>query len=47
MRCEHCKYKWVSKVKTPKACPRCKRRFDYPYKEILRDIEEKGLRENV
>ncbi len=27
--CEFCSYKWISKVSTPKSCPRCKRRFDY------------------
>ena len=27
--CEHCEYVWTSRVEEPKACPRCKRRFDY------------------
>jgi len=28
-KCKHCEYKWEARVKEPKACPRCKRRFDY------------------
>lgn len=28
-KCRHCEYEWEARVKTPKACPRCKRRFDY------------------
>ena len=27
--CEFCTYRWTAKVKNPKSCPRCKRRFDY------------------
>ena len=27
--CEFCTYKWITKVDSPKSCPRCKRRFDY------------------
>jgi len=26
--CPHCKYEWYSRVKEPKACPRCKNRLD-------------------
>src|SRR3989338_1289159 len=29
-QCEHCGYEWKSRKKDPMACPRCKRRFDYP-----------------
>ena len=29
MKCETCKYEWQSRIENPKACPRCKRRFDY------------------
>ncbi|MBS3167684.1 hypothetical protein J4216_01010 [Candidatus Woesearchaeota archaeon] len=29
MICNICQYEWVSRVNSPKACPRCKRRFDY------------------
>ncbi len=28
--CEKCGYGWLSRTEEPKACPRCKRRFDYP-----------------
>jgi predicted Zn-ribbon and HTH transcriptional regulator len=27
--CEYCNYEWETRVENPKACPRCKRRFDY------------------
>lgn len=33
--CEFCTYKWQSRVKEPKACPRCKRRFDYQEARIV------------
>ncbi len=29
MLCNLCEYEWESRVSNPKACPRCKRRFDY------------------
>ena len=29
MECRYCGYKWKAKVDNPKACPRCKTRFDY------------------
>ncbi len=29
MECKTCKYEWTSRIDNPKACPRCKRRFDY------------------
>jgi len=29
MNCILCNYEWASRVDNPKACPRCKRRFDY------------------
>ncbi len=49
--CCFCSYKWESRVESPKACPRCKRRFDYPnneerivnediLREMLREVEE-------
>jgi len=31
--CYKCEYLWESRKDNPKACPRCKTRFDYP-KEI-------------
>ncbi|MFH1589672.1 MAG: hypothetical protein ABIB43_03850 [archaeon] len=33
--CEHCEYEWISRIETPKACPRCKRRFDYPGERMM------------
>lgn len=30
MKCKYCNYEWEPRKKQPKACPRCKRRFDYP-----------------
>jgi len=30
--CPKCNYQWVSRVKNPKACPRCKSRLDAPKK---------------
>jgi len=32
MKCKFCKYEWEPRVKNPKACPKCKRRFDYNIK---------------
>ncbi len=31
--CRYCKYEWKERVKKPKACPKCKKRFDYPGSE--------------
>ena len=28
MECNFCDYQWEERVEQPKACPRCKRRFD-------------------
>ena len=39
--CEFCTYKWTAKVKSPKSCPRCKRRFDY--KEAKLVLEALGM----
>lgn len=30
IECSKCGYGWISRVKQPKSCPRCKTRFDYP-----------------
>ncbi len=30
MKCPHCDYGWEPRKEKPKACPRCKRRLDYP-----------------
>ncbi len=35
MKCKKCLYSWESRVKEPKACPRCKNRLDY---EIVKNI---------
>ena len=32
MKCPHCNYEWEPRKEKPKACPRCKRRLDYPIK---------------
>jgi len=44
MICEYCEYVWESRKETPKSCPRCKKRFDYPKtiktKIILNKITE-------
>jgi predicted Zn-ribbon and HTH transcriptional regulator len=29
MKCFKCDYGWQPRVATPKACPRCKTRFDF------------------
>lgn len=33
MKCKFCGYEWEARAEEPKACPRCKRRFDYEEKE--------------
>ena len=33
MKCDKCNYEWDNREPEPKACPRCKRRFDYPNKD--------------
>jgi len=30
VECSKCGYDWKPRVEKPKACPRCKTRFDYP-----------------
>jgi len=30
MKCSYCAYEWESRTVEPKACPRCKRRLDFP-----------------
>ena len=49
-QCQFCSYAWETRVTTPKACPRCKRRFDYyenrykivNLKEMLKEAEYNG-----
>jgi len=35
MKCEYCDYEWENREPEPKACPRCKRRFDYPHQKPM------------
>jgi len=35
--CEFCTYRWITKVDSPKSCPRCKRRFDYKDAKLVLD----------
>ncbi|MBI2139859.1 hypothetical protein HYU14_02970 [Candidatus Woesearchaeota archaeon] len=40
--CGFCTYSWISRVRAPKSCPRCKRRFDYKEaKEVLVSLRKK------
>ncbi len=32
-QCEYCQFKWQPRKEVVVACPRCKRRFDYPIKK--------------
>ena len=32
-QCYKCQYEWETRTKKPKACPRCKTRLDYVFKE--------------
>ncbi len=45
MKCELCTYEWLPRVEIPKACPRCKRRFDYPVKssDSISEIPGKNM----
>ena len=38
MECEFCAYGWISKVDSPKSCPRCKRRFDYKDARLVLEV---------
>jgi len=33
MKCKYCDYEWTPRVKEPKACPKCKTRFDYVFRK--------------
>lgn len=37
MKCEICEFEWVPRVKSPKACPRCKR-YNY-YKDTNKQVQ--------
>ena len=42
LNCNQCNYKWYSRTKIPKQCPRCKR---YDYKEESKDKGEESTYE--
>jgi len=37
MKCKYCGYEWKPRKPKPVACPRCKRRFDYPMRVVEED----------
>ena len=39
-KCDKCEYQWASRIQQPKACPRCKRRFDYPKQALYAGMGE-------
>lgn len=41
MECKRCGYKWDSRVKEPRACPRCKSYLYKTEKEESANVEEK------
>lgn len=52
MKCQHCDYEWEPRKEKPKACPRCKRRLDYPIREKSDELSkakdiEKGFKRTV
>jgi hypothetical protein len=38
MECQFCGYEWKPRKPNPVACPRCKRRFDYPLRNAVDDV---------
>jgi hypothetical protein len=42
MKCKFCGYEWKSRKPKPVACPRCKRRFDYPMGIVEEDLMAKA-----
>lgn len=34
MKCKFCDYEWQNRKEVPVSCPRCRKRFDYPFKEL-------------
>ena len=42
MKCKFCGYEWKPRKPKPVACPRCKRRFDYPLKKAEEDLITKA-----
>ncbi|MEK6892439.1 MAG: hypothetical protein AABX25_04595 [Nanoarchaeota archaeon] len=45
--CEFCSYSWSSRVKNPKSCPRCKRRFDYKDAKLVLNMLGKEFGYNL
>lgn len=43
MTCRFCGYRWVARQPNPKACPRCKRRFDRPLVDVADVSHEDGV----
>jgi len=39
-KCYKCDYKWETRTKKPKSCPRCKTRLDYVFKEKINNSKE-------
>ena len=39
-QCYKCGYEWDARRKKPKACPRCKTRLDYVFKETIKQPKE-------
>ena len=39
-KCYKCGYEWKTIVEKPKACPRCKTRLDYVFKEVMNKKED-------
>ena len=42
MKCNKCNYEWDNREPEPKACPRCKRRFDYPKDQKTVKLRKRG-----
>ena len=41
--CRYCKYQWFAVTEEPKACPRCKRRFDYIKRKLVIDLDNNSI----
>ena len=42
-KCYKCEYEWEARKEKPKACPRCKVRLDYVFKEKLPHPKEEEV----
>ncbi len=49
MKCPYCGYEWKPRKPNPVSCPRCKRRLDYPVKDVFHDVKklERGFQRNL